>query len=52
MCMFDKAGSDLLGWGLTRTMTIANGNEKCDFRFKKHGKTNVENSKGSVFLLD
>lgn len=41
MCMFDRVASDLLGWGLTRTMTIANGYEKCDFRFKKHGKTNI-----------
>lgn len=41
MCRFDRAASDLLGWGLTRTMTIANGHEKCDFRFKKHGKTNM-----------
>jgi hypothetical protein len=41
MCKFDKVASDLLGWGLTRTMTIANGHEKCDFRFKKHGMTNI-----------
>ena len=41
MCKFDKAASELLGWGLTRTMTIADGYEKCDFRFKKRGKTNV-----------
>jgi hypothetical protein len=41
MCRFDRAASDLLGWGLTRTMTIAEGYEKCDFRFTKHGKTNV-----------
>jgi hypothetical protein len=41
MCAVDKAASELLGWGLTRTMTIAEGSEKCDFRFKKGGKTNV-----------
>jgi hypothetical protein len=26
-------------WGFTRTMTLAEGYEKCDFRFKKGGKT-------------
>ena len=28
-----------LGIGLTRTQTIGNGAQKCDFRFKKGGKT-------------
>jgi hypothetical protein len=41
LCAFDKAASETLGWGLTRTMTIADGYEKCDFRFKKGGKTNI-----------
>lgn len=41
MCALDKAASEALGWGLTRTMTIADGFEKCDFRFKKEGKTNI-----------
>jgi hypothetical protein len=41
MCSFDKTASETLGWGLTRTMTIADGNQKCDFRFKKGGKTNI-----------
>jgi hypothetical protein len=41
MCSFDKSASEILGWGLTRTMTIANGDRKCDFRFKKGGKTNI-----------
>lgn len=41
MCSFDKSASEILGWGLTRTMTIANGGRKCDFRFKKGGKTNI-----------
>jgi hypothetical protein len=41
MCSFDKSASEILGWGLTRTMTLANGDEKCDFRFKKGGKTNI-----------
>jgi hypothetical protein len=41
MCSFDKMASETLGWGLTRTTTIADGYERCDFRFKKHGKTNI-----------
>ncbi|MRS04424.1 hypothetical protein EG832_14590 [bacterium] len=41
MCSFDKTASDTLGWGLTRTTTLADGFQKCDFRFKKGGKTNI-----------
>jgi len=41
MCDLDKASSEILGWGLIRTMTIAKGYEKCDFRFKKGGKTSM-----------
>jgi hypothetical protein len=41
MCDTDKNGSEMLGWGLSRTMTLAKGGEKCDFRFKKGGKTNI-----------
>jgi hypothetical protein len=41
VCAVDKISSDLLGWGLARTMTLAEGFEKCDFRFKKGGKTCV-----------
>jgi hypothetical protein len=41
ICSFDKTASDILGWGLTRTTTIADGFKKCDFRFKKGGKTNI-----------
>ena len=42
VCAVDKVSSELLGWGLTRTMTLAEGFEKCDFRFKKGGPTRVE----------
>jgi hypothetical protein len=31
----------MLGWGLRRTMTLAEGGERCDFRFKKGGETCV-----------
>jgi hypothetical protein len=41
VCAVDKVTSELLGWGLTRTMSLAEGFEKCDFRFKKGGKTCV-----------
>jgi hypothetical protein len=41
VCAVDKVSSELLGWGLTRTMTLAEGLEKCDFRFKKGGQTRV-----------
>jgi L-2-amino-thiazoline-4-carboxylic acid hydrolase len=41
LCAADQLYSDLLGWGLIRTMTLAEGAEKCDFRFKKGGQTRV-----------
>jgi len=41
VCAVDKVTSELLGWGLTRTMTLAEGFEKCDFRFKKGGETSL-----------
>ena len=41
VCAVDKVASEMLGWGLTRTMTIADGFDKCDFRFKKGGKTRL-----------
>jgi len=41
ICATDILQSERFGWGLTRTMTLAEGGEKCDFRFKKGGKTNI-----------
>lgn len=41
VCAVDKIASELLGWGLARTMTLAEGSHKCDFRFKKGGETRV-----------
>lgn len=41
LCPVDVLYSEMLGWGLTRTMTLAEGADKCDFRFKKGGRTNV-----------
>lgn len=40
-CALDKPVSELLGWGLTRTRTIAEGFPRCEFRFKRGGTTNV-----------
>lgn len=33
VCLFDYVQSRLAGTGLVRTMTLAQGAEKCDFRF-------------------
>jgi hypothetical protein len=41
LCAIDKIASELMGWGLRRTMTLADGGVKCDFQFKKDGKTYV-----------
>lgn len=41
VCATDKPISELMGWGLTRTTTLAEGSPKCDFRFKKGGQTHV-----------
>jgi hypothetical protein len=41
ICPVDILFSEALGWGLTRTTTLAEGAEVCDFRFKKGGPTNV-----------
>ena len=40
-CATDKPMSELMGWGLYRTTTIADGSPICKFRFKKGGETNV-----------
>jgi predicted ArsR family transcriptional regulator len=41
VCATDKPISELMGWGLYRSTTIANGSPICQFRFKKGGKTQV-----------
>jgi hypothetical protein len=41
LCPVDILFSEALGWGLTRTTTLADGAEVCDFRFKKGGPTKV-----------
>jgi hypothetical protein len=41
LCPVDILYSNALGWGLMRTQTLAEGADRCDFRFKRGGKTNV-----------
>jgi len=48
VCMSDIALSDAMGWGLIRTGTLADGCEKCDFRFKKGAKTRISSMTPAV----
>jgi hypothetical protein len=41
ICPADILYSEILGWGLSRTETLAEGYDRCDFRFKKGGETSV-----------
>ncbi len=41
ICISDISGSELFGWGLTRTQTLAQGGSHCDFRFKRGAETRV-----------
>ena len=40
-CPADILYSRALGWGLRRTTTLAEGAERCDFRFRKGAETQV-----------
>ena len=42
ICAADRIMSDVYGWGLKRTQTIASGASHCDFRFRKGAETEVE----------
>ncbi len=48
VCMSDIALSDAMGWGLIRTETLVDGGERCDFRFKKGGKTKISSKTPEV----
>ena len=48
ICMSDIVLSDALGWGLTRTQTLADGCSHCDFRFKKGGETHISSKTPEV----
>ena len=41
VCLSDMALSDAMGWGLKRTETLADGCDKCDFRFRKGAATEI-----------
>lgn len=41
LCASDKLYSEMMGWGLKRTMTLAEGCDHCDFRFRRGGETDV-----------
>lgn len=41
ICNSDAIGSEVFGWGLTRTETLAQGGARCDFRFERGGPTRV-----------
>jgi hypothetical protein len=41
VCMSDIPLSEALDWGLTRTQTLGDGCNHCDFRFKKGGETRI-----------
>ncbi len=41
LCPVDILYSERLGWGLQRTTTLAEGAQRCDFRFKRAGATRV-----------
>jgi hypothetical protein len=40
-CYLDFATYRTPGWSFYRTMTLAEGYEKCDFRFRKGGETKM-----------
>ena len=48
VCMSDIALSETMGWGLIRTGTLADGCEKCNFRFKKGAKTQISSMTPAV----
>lgn len=48
ICMSDIALSDAMGWGLSRTQTLADGCNYCDFRFKKGAPTNISSKTPDV----
>ena len=48
ICMSDIALSDAFGWGLLRTQTLADGCDRCDFRFKKGAATQISSQTPEV----
>ena len=48
VCMSDIALSDAMGWGLIRTQTLADGCDRCDFRFKNGAPTRISSKTPAV----
>jgi len=48
VCLSDIALSDAMDWGLIRTETLADGCQRCDFRFKKGGVTQISSKTPAV----
>lgn len=48
VCMSDIALGEALGWGLTRTQTLADGCEFCDFRFTRGADTHITSKTPAV----
>jgi len=48
ICMSDIALSDAMGWGLTRTQTLADGCDHCDFRMKEGAATRISSKTPEV----
>jgi hypothetical protein len=48
VCLSDMVLGEALGWGLTRTETLADGCDRCDFRFKKGGGTHISSQTPEV----
>jgi len=44
LCTVDYIYSEMFGWGLVRTTTLAEGGDRCDFRFKRGGPTRIASS--------
>ena len=44
LCACDYLYSEMLGWGLTRTTTLAEGGDWCDFRFKRGRPTRIKST--------
>jgi len=44
LCACDFLYSEMLGWGLTRTTTLGEGGDRCDFRFKHAGPTRIKST--------
>ena len=48
VCMSDIALSEVMGWGLTRTQTLADRCPNCDFRFSKGAETRISSKTPEV----